>query len=935
MPASPLAFLRRQSLAIKLTSGVVLGFLLVFGGFTVGVAVHTTNVLDERALSELTLQAEQAVTLLHATDVTMRDSANRLTNVLRSRYAGDFTLETGQTLLAGTRPAPLLRAGGAVVNGSFDAVDQLARDTEAAATVFVRDGDDFVRIATSIREEGGRRAVGTVLSPTHPAREKLLAGQAHVGPAELFGKTYMTRYEPLVDRSGRVIGALFVGIDFSERLADVKKTIRDVKIGDTGYIYALDANAGDAYGRLTIHPAQEGKNIAGAKDSDGREFIREILERRRGTITYPWLNASLNETEPREKIVVFTEFPEWNWVIGAGSYADEFSAAAREMTKYLAMASVLAIVALALLMRVLAARMIARPLREMLGHFESIGAGRYDNAIVSRSEDEMGRCMQALSDMQDRLRENVAEIERAARENLRVRQALDCIEMNVRIADQDGTLIYVNQALTKTLERIEPELRKRRPDFRAAEVVGKSVGVFYDDPHAALERLRGLRGTARTRMEIGGRTFDVATTAIADASGAAVGSVGQWLDVTEQLAAERELEQVVGAAARGDLEQRIGVDGKEGFLRVMGEGLNRLLVVVNDSLSELSRVLQAMARGDFSTHIESNGDGIFARLGSDANATIEQLRTLIAQVRDSAEQIDTSSREIAHGNSDLSQRTEQQASALQETASSMEELTSTVKQNAENARQANQLAIGASDVAVRGGEVVGQVVMTMGEINEASRKIADIISVIDGIAFQTNILALNAAVEAARAGEQGRGFAVVATEVRSLAQRSAGAAKEIKALISDSVEKVGNGSKLVEQAGKTMEEIVVSVKRVTDIMSEISAASMEQTSGIEQVNQAVTQMDETTQQNAALVEEAAAAAESLEEQARTLVQAVSIFRLAAGQESTHDRRGPNRATNVERLPQAKADARTSPLKRASATASRRAVNAAEDEWQEF
>ena len=309
---------------------------------------------------------------------------------------------------------------------------------------------------------------------------------------------------------------------------------------------------------------------------------------------------------------------------------------------------------------------------------------------------------------------------------------------------------------------------------------------------------------------------------------------------------------------------------------------------------------------------------------------------LVVQVREASDQINTAAKEIAQGNTDLSQRTEEQASSLEETASSMAELTSTVKHNAENARQANQLAIGASDVAVRGGEVVGQVVTTMGAINESSRKIADIISVIDGIAFQTNILALNAAVEAARAGEQGRGFAVVATEVRNLAQRSAGAAKEIKALISDSVEKVGAGSKLVEQAGATMEEIVVSVKRVTDIMSEISAASLEQTSGIEQVNQAVTQMDETTQQNAALVEEAAAAAESLEEQAQNLARAVTVFKLSADAQVQADRRGPNRATNVERLPQAKPAARAAaPAKASAPAAARKVANSSEDEWEEF
>jgi methyl-accepting chemotaxis protein len=255
------------------------------------------------------------------------------------------------------------------------------------------------------------------------------------------------------------------------------------------------------------------------------------------------------------------------------------------------------------------------------------------------------------------------------------------------------------------------------------------------------------------------------------------------------------------------------------------------------------------------------------------------LLRIVSQVRTGTETIATASSEIAAGNQDLSSRTEQQASSLEETASSMEELTSTVKQNADNARQANQLAITASDVAVRGGEVVAQVVNTMASINDASKKVVDIINVIDGIAFQTNILALNAAVEAARAGEQGRGFAVVATEVRSLAQRSAAAAKEIKDLIGDSVTKVDSGTALVGQAGKTMEEVVASIRRVTDIVAEITAASNEQSAGIEQVNQAIAQMDQVTQQNAALVEEAAAASESMHDQSQQLSHAVSEFKL--------------------------------------------------------
>lgn len=342
-----------------------------------------------------------------------------------------------------------------------------------------------------------------------------------------------------------------------------------------------------------------------------------------------------------------------------------------------------------------------------------------------------------------------------------------------------------------------------------------------------------------------------------------------------------------------------------------------------------AEIANKIAQGDLSVHVETKSGDQSSLLFS-IRTMRENLASIVTQVRAGTSNIETASAEIATGNLDLSSRTEQQASSLEETASAMEELTSTVKQNADNARQANQLAVSASDVATQGGHVVSQVIDTMGAINESSRKIVDIISVIDGIAFQTNILALNAAVEAARAGEQGRGFAVVATEVRSLAQRSAAAAKEIKILISDSVEKVDSGSQLVARAGETIGEVVASVKRVTDVVAEISAASQEQSDGIAQVNLAITQMDEATQQNSALVEEAAAAAQSLQDESIALSKIVSTFKV----DSAETNQMIDVTPKAKSLPNGKAASKMTLVKR-SLKSSVAPMNDADASWGTF
>jgi len=389
-----------------------------------------------------------------------------------------------------------------------------------------------------------------------------------------------------------------------------------------------------------------------------------------------------------------------------------------------------------------------------------------------------------------------------------------------------------------------------------------------------------------------------------------------------------EIKVLAESGSQGDFSKRGDASKYEFMFHDMLEDLNNLVATCDVGFNDVVRVAQALAEADLTQKISKDYPGLFGQTKDAMNTTVDNLKSLVGEVSVSVDSIGTASKEIASGNTDLSQRTEEQASSLEETAASMEELTSTVKQNAENAKQANQLAHSASSVAEKGGAVVHEVVGTMSSINESSRKIVDIISVIDGIAFQTNILALNAAVEAARAGEQGRGFAVVAAEVRNLAQRSAAAAKEIKTLIDDSVGKVEIGTKLVDDAGNTMEEIVNAVKRVTDIMSEISAASNEQSQGIEQVNQAITQMDEVTQQNAALVEEAAAAAESLEEEAQNLTRSVGVFKMDGGHKTNVPvkSRAPVKHVQVKKPASAASKPKALPAKSSKDSG---------EEWEEF
>ena len=537
-----------------------------------------------------------------------------------------------------------------------------------------------------------------------------------------------------------------------------------------------------------------------------------------------------------------------------------------------------------------------------------ISDGTLDNAIALRRGDE-DSLLASMKTMQRQLRDRITREQRIAAESLRVRIALDKASTSVMLADTTGKILYTNGAVARLMTECESDIRKTLPGFEAARLIDSQFEslVRHSEPHAGM--LSRLSAEQRSQLELGGRVFQLVANPVLDAEGVRIGAVIEWTDRTAEIRAEQELAGLLDAALAGDFSRRLETAGKTGFLAQTSAGMNRLMEIVSSGLADIARVLHAIADGDLTQEITADYAGTFGALRADTNATVRQLQKIVSHILDSTESISSAAQEIFSGNSDLSARTESQASSLEETASSMEEISATVQQNARNAGQANQLADTARKTIQHGGETVKSLVGTMGDIQQASRKITDIIGVIDSISFQTNILALNAAVEAARAGEQGKGFAVVAAEVRQLAQRSAQAAKEIKALIDDSISRVDGGARLARQAGEEMDDVITHFQQVAALVSEISQASREQTTGIEQTARAITQIDEMTQQNAALVEQATAAAESLEDQARGLTKAVSLFRLKAPAEPPaaardwdgSERRGPNRATNVTRL----------------------------------
>ncbi|MBR8130879.1 methyl-accepting chemotaxis protein [Burkholderia ambifaria] len=654
-----LTHLGRVSVGARLAALACALVALLFTVFAWTLAHFAGQQLAEEAHLRIVDKEQSIRAMVDLFDKALTAEANRSMSLFASFLPADFSLDPARTVDIGGVPAPTLFAGGQPLDLDYAIPDQFLKKSGAIATIFARDGDDFVRITTSLKKQDGARAVGTKLDRAGPAYAPLVAGRSYTGLAKLFGRPYITQYKPVTDATGRVIGALFVGLDIGTELKLVEDGIRSLKIGDNGYYFVLDASQGPSRGTFVVHP-----DAAGQPADDKRAPYARMLAAGEGRLAYASTDPAAHDGGPTAKFVSFTTIPQWQWLVGGIALDDELLATMRATRNRFLMIGAVLVAAFATLFVIVVRRVVSRPLEAAARASERYAAG----------------------------------------------------DLSVRIRD--------------------------------------------------------------------------------------------------------------GAAAHGSAG--------------------------ND---EIGRLVQA---------VDGIGDG---------------LARIVAQVRNSSADIAHGTVGIAAGSGDIAARIATQASSVEQTAASMEQITAAVQQSAEHAAQANALVADASAAATNGDAAVQRVVATMDDIGRATRRIAEITGAIEGIAFQTNILALNAAVEAARAGEHGKGFAVVAAEVRALAQRSAAAVKEIDALSTESSTTVEQGYRIADAARGTMRDIVARVDQVRTLIGEISAASREQSTGIEQVNLAVTQIGEATQQNATLIADAERAAVALRDQAAQLSDAVSVFRL--------------------------------------------------------
>ncbi len=574
--------------------------------------------------------------------------------------------------------------------------------------------------------------------------------------------------------------------------------------------------------------------------------------------------------------------------------------------------------------------------REITGTLETginicyrLANGGFGTRVDLSRGDQLGDFLRGLYCLEVKQGVDLADARQEAAISKRLTQALDNVQSGVMVANTNLEVIYINDSVERMFKAAESDIRKQLPNFDANKLMGANIDSFHKNPSHQRRLLANLNEPYRSELLVAGQHINVIASPVIDDEGQRIGFVAEWQNRTHEVLIEQEIERLVEDVKAGDLSTRIRMADKQGFAKMLSSGINELTDVIESAFNDINRVMDNMSQGDLTSSITNDYQGVYAECKNNINETMAKFSDFIIQIRDASDFIDSSSQEMASGNNNLSQRAEQQAASLEETADSMGELANIVRNNASNTQHANQVVNSACQLAQKGGDIVKLAIGAMQEINESSNKIAEIIGVIDEIAFQTNLLALNASVEAARAGEQGRGFSVVATEVRNLAQRSADAAKQSNDLIQTSLQKVRAGTAFVNETGAALNEIVKSVAQVGEIVSQIAGASAEQLIGIDQVNQAVSQMDDITQQNAALAEQAAAGSISMSEQSTNMSKLLNFFKVISQGASRSDK-------TIVRSNAAAAPVRTAAKKPVVSTPlSNKLNNNSSDDWEEF
>ncbi len=935
---------------LALSNFLLVAVALVICVMAIGYSI--SQLIEGRVVSEISDKTHLLADLIEGTGNDLRGRASQTAKAFQTHIQGTYEL-TPSTIDINGHPTPALSRNGQPVNLDFDLVDGFTRMTGAVATVFVKTGDDFVRVTTSLKTDQGTRAIGTLLDRNHPGYKATIAGGSYTGLATLFGRQYMTQYDPLVDAQGKIVGLRFIGLDFSDHLSALKASIRELKLGQSGYYYVLDARPDANYGKLIVHPSQEGKNIVSAKDSNGREFIREMLDRKNGLIRYPWMNQGLGETVARDKVAAFVFLPEWNWVVGGGTYVDEYTSEITRLIFIYALAGLGMVLVISVIWWLLIRRVVVAPMSLVKDAAEKISRGDLSTVLDSDRQDEIGHLIHAMSNMGsvlvefqnaqtemarqheagmmdhtmpagqlpgvygdmarsintivqshlavtvkvvdvvtayteghldvamdrlpgqkarvtaaiDKVQAAMQQAAQAAAFNLRIRQSLDGLPVCVTISDNHGVLTHATPAAESLLKLFGG--------------MGIDIGKLYGHKLSALLKSsadatrfdRALHAPDTMDIDVQGSKLRLLARPVHDGQGHPIGRITQWLDRTDELTAEEELDNMVNAATQGDFSSRLNLTGKTGFFAKISEGMNILVTTCEQSLSDVAAVLAAVAEGDLTRRITHDYQGLFAKVKDSVNTTNENLTRVMDDVRGAANALTGAANQVNATAQSLSQAAVEQAASVDQATLQINVISKSINQNSDNAKRTDGMASKTTKEAGEGGAAVGKTVVAM-------KQIALKIGIVDDIAYQTNLLALNAAIEAARAGEHGKGFAVVAAEVRKLAERSQEAAKEIGALASSSV-------KTAELAGQLLDEIVPSIQTTGELVQDIAIASNGQSESVKHISGAMEQLGKATQQNSAASEELASTSEELASQADQLQRSIAFFK--TDEEPSHPR----------------------------------------------